>query len=193
MTANAMDSDREACFAAGMDDFISKPIRVELLASSLLRCHLRRSEAGVHARPGAAAPQQAAPTDGTPEAVRIPGLDSYALARLWRELGSQAGQILPELIDTALTSMPALLNDAYTALARGQLDDLGRAAHTLKSNAAWFGASALEAHSRDIELRADAGELDGMKERLDQCRTELEGTRRLLERLRESVASLSGT
>jgi HPt (histidine-containing phosphotransfer) domain-containing protein len=89
--------------------------------------------------------------------------------------------------------MPALLNDAYTALARGHLDDLGRAAHTLKSNAAWFGASALEAQSRDIELRADAGELDGMQERLDKCRTELEGTRRLLERLRESVASLSGS
>ncbi|WP_043710046.1 response regulator [Corallococcus macrosporus] len=38
MTANAMDSDREQCFAAGMDDFLGKPIRVEALTAALLRC-----------------------------------------------------------------------------------------------------------------------------------------------------------
>ena len=37
LTANAMPGDREACFAAGMDDYISKPIRNEDLAAALER------------------------------------------------------------------------------------------------------------------------------------------------------------
>ena len=39
MTANAMIEDREACFAAGMDDYLAKPVRPEELANALTRAH----------------------------------------------------------------------------------------------------------------------------------------------------------
>jgi len=41
MTANAMEGDRELCFAAGMDDYITKPIRVEQLVEALMRVPAR--------------------------------------------------------------------------------------------------------------------------------------------------------
>jgi HPt (histidine-containing phosphotransfer) domain-containing protein len=189
MTANAMDSDRRQCIEAGMNDFLSKPLMVEALVAALQRCrpHPPREAHGSTPHELAVAMQLAPPAPAGPEGIVIPGLEPSALSRLWDGLGEQAAQVLPELIDTALTSMPGVFGEARTALARGNADDLGRAAHTLKSNAAYFGATALEALCRDIERLADSNALEGLGDMLAQCEAELERTRALLEQLRGSL------
>ena len=45
MTANAMQGDREMCLEAGMDDYVSKPIRVDELIEALKRCRQVGSQA----------------------------------------------------------------------------------------------------------------------------------------------------
>jgi CheY-like chemotaxis protein len=42
MTANAMQGDREECLAAGMDDYVTKPIRVEALVEALNQANIRK-------------------------------------------------------------------------------------------------------------------------------------------------------
>jgi PAS domain S-box-containing protein len=195
MTANAMESDRRQCLEAGMDDYLSKPLVVDALIAALRRCQPRTAPVAprLPAVPAPVAPLAPPPAPRpealAPRAPEEPGLDPAALERLRRTLGRQAERLLPQLIDSAVRDMPGLLGQARTALERGQLKDLHRAAHTLKSNAAHFGATALAALCRDVEHRAKAETLEGLEELLGRCDAELSRTRGLLMRLRGSLPS----
>jgi CheY-like chemotaxis protein/HPt (histidine-containing phosphotransfer) domain-containing protein len=142
LTANAMLEDREACFAAGMDDYVAKPIRREALAEALRQVR----------------PREAA---SSPDHLE---LEAAALDSL-RELGG--GDFLAELIDEFLMDAPKLLTTLRGALEGNDADELRRAAHTLKSNGATFGAGAFSERCRELEERARNGELPGASELID--------------------------
>jgi PAS domain S-box-containing protein len=143
MTANAMLEDREACFAAGMDDYVAKPIRPDVLAEALR-----------HARPLGGVGEASSGDGGV-------SLEPAALESL-RELGGD--DFLAELINAFLADAPNLLATLRRSLEQDDADDLRRAAHTLKSNGATFGAEEFSELCRELEERAKNGQLGGADE-----------------------------
>jgi PAS domain S-box-containing protein len=149
VTANAMQGERELCIQAGMDDYIAKPIRLEELAGALSR---------VVRRPDAPEP--------------APAVDSTVVDRLVASLGDDGPTSVGALIDAFVEHAPEQLAALTTALEQRRADDVRREAHTLKSNAASFGARRLEELCRELEAEARSGALDDRAELVARIATE---------------------
>jgi CheY-like chemotaxis protein/HPt (histidine-containing phosphotransfer) domain-containing protein len=180
-TANVTKEDREACLAAGMDDYLGKPIRVGELVAALNRCQplVEAAAAEATARPAPAEVIEAG-TVGEPSAAV---LDPKALDRL-QGMVSGDPEFLAELIDTFLEDTPQLLADMGRAVDAGDAAGLALAAHSLKSNSANFGATALADLCRELEGIAKAGALVGAGERVAQAEAEFERVQGALEAIR---------
>jgi two-component system sensor histidine kinase/response regulator len=111
-------------------------------------------------------------------------LDPAALKRLRATLGRQADRMLPGLIDRFYQDVDRLLGEAGGALEGGQADDLRRAAHTLKSTSATFGAMALSAVARELEYLARDGVLEGVAGLMAQAEAEFAKAKAALETMR---------
>ena len=162
MTAEAMSGDRERCLEAGMDDYVAKPIRVDELVAAIKRTPRRESEGGPQVEPGREGP-----------------IDASVLIRLAEGTGGDAG-FVSELIEQFIADTPGLIAAARDGLARGDAGEVRRAAHTLKSNAATFGAHQLTERSRALEEAAKHGALEDGPARLDAMAGELEIVREAL-------------
>jgi CheY-like chemotaxis protein len=170
MTAHALTGDRERLLEAGMDDYISKPVKVDQLVAALERCH-PRAEKAVEAGPGAS------PDTHSP-------VEQQILARLREALGQEAEEILAELIDTFLTDADRLLDEIRDAVAGRHLRKLERAAHSLKGSSATLGAMRLSELCRKLEDMARADTRVGVQEQVRQIEAEFTRVREALKGMR---------
>jgi len=157
MTAEAMSGDRERCLAAGMNDYVAKPIRVDELVAAIKRTPRRASGSSTRV------------TDPSPDGL----IDEAVLARLADGTGGDEG-FVSELIEQFVADAPRLVAAARAGLDAGDAEEVRRAAHTLKSNAATFGAHALAGRSRELEDAANRGALEGASEQVDAMGSELD-------------------
>jgi signal transduction histidine kinase/CheY-like chemotaxis protein/HPt (histidine-containing phosphotransfer) domain-containing protein len=201
MTAAALREDREACLQAGMDDYISKPVRVEELVAVLEKC--QSAMPASHRTPGhvihgpAVQPEMVAASspisiEPEPADAAAPGaLDLKAMQRLQLTLGDQAGRVLPELIEGFHRDANRLLAEAWLAVGKGKADDLRRAAHSLTSTSATFGANELSAVARELEYLARDGMLEGASGLLRRAEAEFARAQAALEIWREELSELA--
>ncbi|NWL32133.1 response regulator [Paenarthrobacter nitroguajacolicus] len=183
MTAGALDEDRERCFAAGMDDYISKPVDLATLAEVLSRWVPQTSTAdvGVDAAAAADVPQQQAAAPASNSVV----LELERL-QILRELGPADGLgLLPEAVRAFRQDSQGALDTLRAALANRQAADLEAAAHKLAGAAANIGAVGAAGLCKELErLGRDAGPELGSTGALllDQLHTELARVDQALER-----------
>jgi CheY-like chemotaxis protein/HPt (histidine-containing phosphotransfer) domain-containing protein len=176
MTANAMQGDRELCLAAGMDDYISKPIRTEELIRALER-----------SVPAGSPSHETVPTTGSEPAPSV--LDRGVLARLQADLGDGDPAIVAELIDIFLADTPSLLAQMRQALADGAADVVEQSAHTLKGSSSGLGAHALAKHYYTLELLARDEQLDGAARHLEQIEAAFMQAEQLLHEIQAEPAA----
>ena len=175
LTAYARPEDRTRCLDAGMDDHVSKPIRVTELRAALERCGLRNDDSAL----------VASDVDSTVPATSEPVLDEAAVSTARNLPGMEGPSLLPELVRLYLSDEAERLKRLRRLVADRAGGQLGEEAHSLGGNAASFGgaqvrrvALELERVARAEDWAAVAGEWDRLQQAAARLRGEI--TRRKL-------------
>ncbi|MBD1862904.1 MULTISPECIES: response regulator [Trichocoleus] len=168
MTANAMQGDRELCKASGMNDYVSKPIRLDTLVKALNGC------------PSKSQTLRSGETR-SPEDV----LNRQALQALQELVGENAIEFLVEVIDTYLEDGAKVLQSMWMAIVQEDLDLLQQAAHSLKISSVTLGAKTLAALCEELGAIAYPNEIELARELMQHIEAEYERVKAALKSERQ--------
>jgi len=163
MTAHAMNGDREQCLAAGMDDYVSKPVSPQQLADAIERQLADRS-----------LPEKKPAGDGPSDERAV--LDYADL--LDRVGGDEdlAKTVIEVFVEDAARQISAL----EEARKNEDVPEVRRLAHTLKGASGNSGAGAIQNVAFDIETAAQAGRLDEAASLIERLHEEYDELKRVL-------------
>ena len=163
MTAHAMEGDRERCLAAGMDDYVSKPLTIASLRSVLLRW-LPQTAASPSLPASFPPPPPPPPTSSSPAV--------FDETDMLERLGGNVA-LAQSLCRRFLDALPSLLDALGQAFDSGaDAPVVGRRLHEFRGAALNFGANALLDAIRAAEALLAKGDLPAARARLDSISAE---------------------
>ncbi|MGI5197948.1 response regulator [Streptomyces sp. CA-288835] len=172
MTASAMAEDRERCLAAGMDDYIAKPVSPDELERALARW--------VH------------PTGPQEDSDDLRVSIEERLNEL-RGAGTPAEhELVNRLVDHFLVRAPEMTSALFHALDRHDISETAEQAHSLKGAAGNMGARSLAACCGELEEQARAGDPAPLAQIAPRLQDELDRACRILEALRSQPPGNGG-
>jgi CheY-like chemotaxis protein len=158
MTAAAVEGEREKCLAAGMDDFLTKPVNPETLGA-MLRRWLRGGAGG---RPGA-----------RPEAGVHDGVLDLDRLDMLRDLDPDSTGYLDKAIVNFVARVTESVHAIRSATAAGDPEALTAAAHRLKGSALNLGLPVVGHLAHELEMLGDTGSTTGAQALLEDLESAL--------------------